>query len=113
MAEEKKDEGAGGPLKMLPEESLERYRDAMMDKFSQFLWRLPRGDASSSGSHSRGATPFKVQVNFVIPIFKGLIDADGVDKNLNLLEAYFSGHDISNREMIAFALLKSAPRVKD
>jgi hypothetical protein len=37
MAEEKKDEGAGGPLKMLPEESLERYRDAMMDKFSQFL----------------------------------------------------------------------------
>jgi hypothetical protein len=37
MAEEKKDEGAGGPLKMLPEESLERYGDAMMDKFSQFL----------------------------------------------------------------------------
>jgi len=54
-----------------------------------------------------------LEVNFAIPILEGLIDADGVDKNLNLLEAYFSGHDISNREMISFALQKSAPRVKD
>ena len=85
----------------------------MMDKFSRILRRLPTGDASSSSSHSGGATPFKVQVNFNIPIFEGLIDADTVDKWLNLLEGYFSVHDFSNRENITFALLKVAPHVKD
>jgi hypothetical protein len=40
----------------------------MMDSFTQILRRLPTGDASSS---SGGATPFKVQINFDIPIFEG------------------------------------------
>jgi hypothetical protein len=35
------------------------------------------------------ATPFKVQVNFDIPIFEGQIDVDVIDKWLNLLEGYF------------------------
>ena len=65
----------------------------MMDNFAQILQRIPRGDASASNSYSGNATPFKVQVNFEIPIFEGQIDADAVDKWLNLLEGYFSIHD--------------------
>ena len=42
-----------------------------------------------------------------------LLDADAVDKWLNLLEGYFSVHDFSDREKIFFALLKATPHVKD
>jgi hypothetical protein len=113
MGEDKKYEGAGDPIKMLLEEALEKQRNAMMDNFSQILQRIPTGGASTSRSHSGGATPFKVQVNFDIPIFDGQIDADFVDRWLNLLEGYFSVHDFSDREKIIFALLKAAPHVKD
>jgi hypothetical protein len=113
MGEEKKDEGAGDPIKMLLEEALEKQRNAMMDNFAQILQRIPTGGASTSRSYSGGATPFKVQVNFDIPIFDGQIDADAVDRWLNLLEGYFSVHDFSDREKIIFALLKVAPHVKD
>jgi hypothetical protein len=41
-------------------------------------------------SHFGGTTPFKVQINFYIPIFEGQIDADALEKWLNLLEGYFS-----------------------
>ena len=34
MAEEKKDEGAGDPIKILLEEALEKQRNAMMDNFA-------------------------------------------------------------------------------
>jgi hypothetical protein len=61
----------------------------------------------------RRCPPFKVQINFDIPIFEGQIDTDGVDKWLNLLEGYFSFHNFSNREKITFALLKVVPHVKD
>ena len=64
MGVEKKDEGAGNPIKILLEEALEKQRNAMMDNFAQILQRLPTSGASASGSHSGGATPFKVQVNF-------------------------------------------------
>ena len=84
-----------------------------MDKFSQILQRLPTGGEFASSNHSGGATHFKVQVNFEIPIFDGRIDADAVDKWLNLLEGYFSDHDFSDREKITFSLLKVAPHVKD
>ena len=52
----------------------------MMDSFVQILRRLPTSNASSS---NRGAAPFKVQINFDIPIFEGQIDVDFVDKQLN------------------------------
>jgi hypothetical protein len=68
------------------------------------------GEASSSGNH---ATPFKLQVNFDIPLFEGLIDADVVDTRLNMLEGYFSVHNFSDHEKITFALLKVVPHVKD
>ena len=113
VADEKKDEGAGDPITILLEESLERQRNAMMDNFVHILQRIPRGDTSAYSSYSGNAMPFKVQVNFEIPIFEGQIDADVVDKWLNLLDGYFSFHEFSSREKIVFALLKAAPHVKD
>ena len=113
MGDEKKDEGAGDPIKILLEEALEKQRNAMMDNFAQILQRLPTGGASASNNHSRGATPFKVQVNFDIPRFEGQIDTDSVDRWLNLLEGYFSVHDFSDWEKIIFSVLKATPHVKD
>jgi hypothetical protein len=110
MGDEKKDDGVGDPFKMLLEEAPTRQRNEMMDNFAQILQRLPIGEASSSSGH---ATPFKVQVNFDIPLFEGLIDVDVVDKWLNLLKGYFSVHNFSDREKITFALLKVIPHVKD
>ena len=81
-----------------------------MDSSTQILRRLPTGDTSSS---SGGIAPFKVQINFYIPIFLGQIDANAVDKWLNLLEGYFCVHNFSNKEKITFALLKVVPHVKD
>jgi hypothetical protein len=67
---------------------------------------LPIGEASSSSGH---ATPFKVQVNFDIPLFEGLIDVDVVDKWLNLLEGYFSVHNFFDREKITFCTPQGHP----
>jgi hypothetical protein len=94
---------------MLLEEALMQQRNEMMDSFMQILRATNRHTSSSSG----GTTPFKVQINFDIPIFEGQIDADFVDKWLNLLEGYFSVHNFLNREKITFALLKVIPHVKD
>ena len=113
MGNEKKEEGAGDPIKILQEEALEKQRNTIMDNFTQILQWLPTGGASTSSSHSGGATPFKVQVNFDIPIFEGQIDPDVVDRWLNLLQGYFSVHDFSDQEKIIFALLKATPHVKD
>ena len=112
MAEEKKDEGVGYCFKILLEEALKKQRNMMMDNFSQILQWLPTYGTSASNSHSGGTTPFKVQVNFDIPIFEGKIDADAIDRWLNLLEGYFSVHDFSEQENIVFALLKAAPMSK-
>jgi hypothetical protein len=65
---EKKDDGTRDPFEMLLEESLMQQRTEMMDSFAQILRRLPTDDTSSS---SGGASPFKVQINFDIPIFEG------------------------------------------
>jgi hypothetical protein len=82
----------------------------MMDSFAQILQQLPKGNTYSS---SRGASLFKIQIKFDIPIFEGQIDADLVDKWLNMLEGYFSIHNFSNREKITFSQLKPVPHVKD
>ena len=96
MGDEKKDEGAGDPIKIMLEEALEKQRNAMMDNFAQILQRLPTDDASASSSHPGGATPFKVQVKFDIPIFEGQIVVDAIHRWLNILEGYFSVHDFSD-----------------
>jgi hypothetical protein len=92
MAEEKRDDRAGDPFKTLLEEALMRQRNEMMDNFAQILRRLPMvaAEASSTSNHFASATPFKVQVNFDIPLFEGQIDADALEKWLNLLEGYYS-----------------------
>ena len=113
MADEKKDEGAGDPIKILLKEALERQRNTRMDNFAQILKRLSKGDISTSSNYSRSATPFKVQVNFNIPTFEGQMNADVVEKWLNLLEGYFFVRDFFGWENITFALLKSNPHVKD
>ena len=114
MAEEKRDDGAGDPIKMLLEEALARQRNEMMDNFTQILRRLPTAtEGTSTNNQFGGPTPFKVQVNFDIPLFEGQIDADALEKWLHQLEGYFSVHNFSNREKIVFALLKAVPHVKD
>jgi hypothetical protein len=110
MGDEKKYDGAGDPFKMFLKEALARKRNEMMDNFAQILRWLPTGDASSLRDHE---TPFKVQVNFDIPLFEGLIHSDVVDKWMNLLEGYFLVHNFSDRENITFTLLKVVPHVKD
>jgi hypothetical protein len=67
---------------------------------------------SSSSSYFGGTSPFKVQVNFDIPIFEGQIDVNALEKWLNLLEGYFSVQIFLGGEKITFALLKSLPHVK-
>lgn len=113
MAKEKRDDGVGDPIKLLLEEALVLQRNEMMDNFSQILRRLPTTDTSSSSDHFGGAAPFKVQISFDILVFEGQIDADALDKWLNLLEGYFSFHNFSDREKITFVLLKAVPHVKD
>ena len=71
MEREKKYYGTGDPFKLLIEEALMQQRNNMMDSFAQILRQLPTGNASSS---SVGATTFKVQIKFDIPIFEGKID---------------------------------------
>jgi hypothetical protein len=66
MVGEKKYNGIGYPCKMFLEESLMQQRNEMMDRFAKILRRLPTGNASSSNG---GTAPFKVQINFDIPIF--------------------------------------------
>jgi hypothetical protein len=67
---------------------------------------------SSSSNHFGSTTPFKVQVNFDIPMFEGQIDADALEKWLNMLEGYFFVYNFFDREKITFALLKVVPHVK-
>jgi hypothetical protein len=94
---------------MFLEEFLTQHRNEMIDGFVQILLQLPTSDTSSSNG---GVSPYKVQINFDIPIFEGQIDADVVEKWLNLLEGYFSVHNFLNRENITFVLLKVIPHVK-
>ena len=110
MVGEKKYDGTRNHFKMFLEESLMQQRNEMMDSFAQILRWLPKGDTSSL---SRGVAPFKVQINFDIPISEGHIDTDVVDKWLNLLEGYFFVHKFLNRENITFVFLKVIPHVKD
>jgi len=77
MVGENKDYGTRDPFKMLLEEALERQRNKMMENFAQILRWLPTCDTSTS---SGCTTPFKVQINFDIPIFEGKINTNAIDK---------------------------------
>ena len=57
-----------------------QQRDEMMNNFAQILRQLPKKiDASTSSDHFEGMAPFKVKVNFDIPVFKGQIDVDALE----------------------------------
>jgi hypothetical protein len=84
-----------------------------LNNFSHILRRLSITTyVYSSSNHFGGTSPFKVQVNFYIPIFEGHIDADALEKWLNMLEGYFYVHNFFDREDITFTLLKALPHVK-
>jgi hypothetical protein len=71
MVEEKKNDGADDPINLLLEQDLTRQRNEMMENFAHILQRLPiESDGYSSSGHFGGTLPFKVQVNFDIPVFK-------------------------------------------
>jgi hypothetical protein len=85
----------------------------MMENFSHILQRLSIATGISSSSvHFGGTYPFNIQVNFDIIVFEGQIDADSLEKYLNLLEVYLFVHNFSDRETITFALLKDLRHVK-
>jgi hypothetical protein len=85
----------------------------MMENFSHVLQHLTIEIGTySSNNHFGSNSPFKVQVNFYIPVFEGQIDTNALDKWLNMLEGYFSIHNFSDKENITFALLKYLPHVK-
>jgi hypothetical protein len=89
MAEENKNYGADNPISLLLEQALTRQRDEMMENFSHILQHMSiASSASSSSDHFGGTSPFKVQVNFDIPVFEGQIDADALDKRLILIFLY-------------------------
>jgi hypothetical protein len=90
MAVEKKDDRTRDPFKMFLDESLTQQRNQIMDSFMQILRWLPTSDTHTS---SGGVAPFKVKINFYIPIFEGQIDTDDVEKWLNLREGFFSVHN--------------------
>jgi hypothetical protein len=113
MAKEKKNDGEDDVINLLLEQALTQQMDEMMENFSNILQRLPiETDASSSNNHFGSTSHFKVHVNFYILIFEGQIDADALNKWLNLLGGYFSVHNFFDREKIAFALFKAFPHVK-
>jgi hypothetical protein len=85
----------------------------MMETFSHILQFLPISKGTySSRDHFGGTSPFKVHVNFDIPIFEEQIDANALEKWLNLLEGYFFVHNFFDGEKITFVLLKDLPQVK-
>ena len=80
MVDENKNVGADDPISLLLEQALTRQRDGMMDNFSHILQCLQiTTSMSSSSDQFGGSSPFKVQVNFVILISEGQIDADSLE----------------------------------
>jgi hypothetical protein len=113
MVEENRGEGEEYSIKLLLAEALVQQTNEMLENFSQILQQLStKVGMSSSSSHFGDTAPFKVQVNFNIPIFEGHIDVDSLEKRLNMLEGYFSIHNFFDRENITFDLLKTLPHVK-
>lgn len=62
----------------------------MMHNFTKILqWLSTIVEASSKNDNFGGATPFKIQVNFDIPLFEGQLQVDTLKKWLNKLEIYY------------------------
>jgi hypothetical protein len=71
----------------------------MMENFSHILQRPSiKKRTYSSSDHFGGTSPFKVHVNFDIPVFEGQIDAKALEKWLTLLKGYFSIHNFYTKK---------------
>ena len=66
-------------------------------------------NTSKSSDHFGGMSPFKVQVNFDIPISEGQIDVDALEKWVNLLEGYFSVYSFYEEKISLFPSLRLSP----
>jgi hypothetical protein len=111
---EKKNDRVNDSINLLVEQALMRQRDEMMENFAHILQcLLITIGTSSSRDHFGSTSPFKLQVNFDIPIFEDQIDMDALEKWLNLLEHCFSVHNFYDRENITFSLLKALFHVKN
>jgi hypothetical protein len=85
MEAENKNDGAKYSINMLIEQALMRQRVEMMDNFAHILKRLLIETNTSPYNNDFGGTClFQVQINFDILIFEGKIDADSLEKWLNL-----------------------------
>ena len=87
---------------MLFMESLGKQKNEIIDNFMQILWQVNIATREpSTSNHFKGVIPFKVQVDFYIPLFEGKIDADASEKWLSLLKGYcfvkyfFAGENIN------------------
>jgi hypothetical protein len=108
MAKEKRNNIVGDPFKMFLKEAPTRQRNKMMDKFYQILRCLPMAtEASLINNHFICVMPFKV--NCDISLFEGQIDANSLEKWLNILEGYYSIQKFSDDENITFSLLNLFP----
>jgi hypothetical protein len=113
IEEENKNDSLEDSINLFLEKALMRQRDEIMKNFSNILQRMSiEKFASLSSDHFGSTSPFNLQVNFDIPIFEGRIEADALDKWLNLLEGYFFVHNFSDRENIISVLMKDLPHVK-
>jgi hypothetical protein len=75
MVEEKKNGRARVSINLFLEQVLMQQRDEMMEIFSHILQHISLAtNTSSSSNHFGGISPFKLQVNFDIPVFVGHID---------------------------------------
>ena len=70
---------------------------------------MPAASAPSTSKRFGDETPFKVQVNFDIPLFEVQIDVDALDKWLNVVEGYFSIHNFSIGEKLPLRSLRLSP----
>jgi hypothetical protein len=104
MAEEKRDDGARDLIKLLLKEALAQHKNEMMENFSLILRQLPAvNKTTSTSSHFGGVTPFKIHVNFDIPLFEAQIDPHALEKWLNMLEGYYFVQKTFDIEKITFS----------
>jgi hypothetical protein len=113
IEDEQRDDGVGYPIRFLFEEALAQHRNKMMENFIHILRQFPmETEIPSTRNHFIGATHFKVQFKFDIPLFEGKIDEDPLEKWLNLLEGYYYVQKNLNIEKITFTLFKALLHVK-
>ena len=76
--EEKRYVIVGDHIIIFPQESLTCQKNNMIDIFSQILSEMSTTTEQSSSNYFGGANQFKVEVNFCIPLFEGMISVDAM-----------------------------------